>query len=91
MPTDSPRVESFVLRFVQDMPNDGASFPNEPASPYGSAIESDTNPRAGAGWHAVAVHVQTNEEKNFTDFADAIAFISRYVPLGDFVLKSDHS
>lgn len=70
MPTDSPRVESFVLRFVQDAPSDGAPV--------------------RANWHAVIVHVQTNEEKSFADFADAIAFISRYVPLGDFVLKSDN-
>ena len=68
MPADSPRVESFVLRFVQDAPNDDAMT---------------------APWHAVVVHVQTNEEKSFSDFADAVAFISRYVPLGDFVLKSE--
>jgi hypothetical protein len=64
--SDSPRVESFVLRFVQDAPNGGAS-----------------------GWHAVVVHVQTNEEKTFSDFADAVAFIARYVPLGDFVFKAE--
>lgn len=59
MPTESPRVESFVLRFVQDAPSDCAS----------------------ASWHAVVVHVQSNEEKSFTDFADAVAFIARYVPI----------
>jgi hypothetical protein len=63
---DSPRVESFVLRFVQDAPNESAS-----------------------SWHAVVVHVQTNEEKTFTDFADAVAFIARYVPVGDFVFKRE--
>jgi hypothetical protein len=63
---DSPRVESFVLRFVQDAPNESAS-----------------------SWHAVVVHVQTNEEKTFTDFADAVAFIARYVPVGDFVFKQE--
>jgi hypothetical protein len=57
-------VESFVLRFVQDAPNNGAD---------------SVRP-----WHAVVVHVQTNEEKTFTDFADAVAFISRYVPVGNF-------
>jgi len=64
MASETPRVESFVLRFVQDVPIEGAS-----------------------SWHAVVVHVQTNEEKNFTDFADAVAFISRYVPLGEFSLQ----
>jgi len=54
-------VESFVLRFVQDAPENSAS-----------------------NWRAVVVHVQTNAEKNFTDFADAVAFIARYVPLGEF-------
>jgi hypothetical protein len=65
---DSPRVESFVLRFVQD------------------AAEDAANSRA---WHAVVVHVQSNEEKTFTDFADAVAFIARYVPVGDFVFKRE--
>lgn len=64
MPAASPRVESFVLRFVQDVQNERVS------------------------WHAVVVHVQSNQEKNFTDFADAVAFIARYVPIGDFVFKT---
>jgi hypothetical protein len=42
-----------------------------------------------AKWHAVVVHVQTNEEKTFTEFADAVAFIARYVPVGDFVFKRE--
>lgn len=62
---DSPHVESFVLRFVQD------------------ASENDAS-----NWHAVIVHVQTNEEKSFTDFADAVAFIARYVHVGNFVFRA---
>lgn len=61
MVSETPRVESFILRFVNDVPENGIS-----------------------NWHAVVVHVQTNEEKTFTDFADAVAFISRYVQIGDF-------
>lgn len=68
MSPDSPRVESFVVRFVHD------------------TSESDAPSRA---WHAVVVHVQSNEEKPFTDFADAVAFIARYVPVGDFVFKRE--
>ncbi len=68
MSPDSPRVESFVVRFVQD------------------AVDDAANSRA---WHAVVVHVQSNEEKTFTDFADAVAFIARYVPVGDFVFKRE--
>jgi hypothetical protein len=41
-----------------------------------------------SSWHAVVLHVQSNEEKSFTDFADAVAFIARYVPLGDFVFNT---
>lgn len=63
----NPRVESFVVRFVQDAP--------------------EPEPRA-SHWHAVVVHVQTNEEKIFSDFADAVAFIARYVPIGDFVFPT---
>lgn len=68
MPTDSPSVESFVLRFVQDAPSNGAD---------------SVRP-----WHAVVVHVQTNEEKTFTDFADAVAFIARYVQIGEVHFQS---
>jgi hypothetical protein len=35
-------------------------------------------------WHGVIKHVQTNNEQRFTSFADAVAFISRYVRLEDF-------
>ena len=65
---DSPRVESFVVRFVHD------------------AAENAADVRA---WHAVVVHVQSNEEKTFTEFADAVAFIARYVDVGDFVFKRE--
>ncbi|MBM3129404.1 MAG: hypothetical protein FJ009_12360 [Chloroflexi bacterium] len=36
---------------------------------------------ARATWRAMIVHVQTNEEKTFTDFAEAVAFIARRVPI----------
>lgn len=87
MASETPRVESFVLRFVQDAPDEGAPPHDLVASP---PVHLSTNPMRGArtNWHAVVVHVQTNEEKNFTDFADAVAFMSRYVPLGDFVLDA---
>jgi hypothetical protein len=70
MSPDSPRVESFVLRFVHD------------------AADAQRAAHSRA-WHAVVVHVQSNEEKTFTDFADAVAFIARYVPVGDFVFKQE--
>ena len=38
-------------------------------------------------WRGVIVHVQTNESKGFTNLADAVAFMSRYVCLGDFVFQ----
>jgi hypothetical protein len=61
---DSPRVQSFVLRFVQDAPQDGAA--------------------SAPAWRGVIVNVQSNTEVNFTEFADAVAFIARDVPLGEF-------
>ncbi len=66
----TPRVESFVLRFVADAPDQGVS--------------AETR-----GWHGVVVHVQSDQEKHFTNLADAIAFIARYVPIGDFVFKCE--
>ncbi len=41
--------------------------------------DTDTPP---ANWRGVVKHVQTNEEKHFTNFADAIDFIAGYVNLG---------
>ncbi len=36
-------------------------------------------------WRGVIVHIQTNESKGFAKLADAVAFISRYVRIGDFI------
>ena len=71
MSSETPRVESFVLRFVADAPDGDVA---------------DT----ARGWHGMVVHVQTNEEKPFTNFADAIAFISRYVPVGEFHFREEN-
>lgn len=71
MSPDSPRVESFVLRFVHDAPDEGV-------------LPSRT-------WHGVVIRVQTNEEKTFAHFADAVAFIARYVPVGEFYFKDERS
>jgi hypothetical protein len=44
------------------------------------------SPRA-RGWHGVVVHVQTNQEHSFSRLVDAVAFIARYVSIGDFVFR----
>ncbi len=78
--SETPRVESFVLRFVADEPAD-------------TAIPQALNPHDRSAlkrWHGVVVHVQTNQEKRFTNFADAVAFIARYVPIGDFVFDDEN-
>ena len=69
MSSETPRVESFVLRFVADAPDSGA-------------------PAQTRDWHGVVVHVQSDEERRFTNLADAIAFIARYVPVGDIIFKA---
>jgi hypothetical protein len=66
----SPLVESFVMRFVQDMP-------------------AKDGPAPARGWRVHVVHVQTNEEKSFANFAEAVAFIARTVPIGDFSFAND--
>jgi pterin-4a-carbinolamine dehydratase len=37
------------------------------------------------GWRGLITHVQTEEEQQFTRFAEAVAFMARFVDLG----KSD--
>ncbi len=34
------------------------------------------------GWHGVVRHVQSNAERHFTRWEDAVAFVSAYVELG---------
>jgi hypothetical protein len=46
---------------------------------YDQAADGDAG--LGAGWHGVVRHVQSNEERHFTRWADAVAFIARYVPM----------
>jgi hypothetical protein len=65
MSSETPRVESFVLRFIED------------------SARAETSGVAPS-WHGVVLHVQTNEEMIFADFADAVAFMRRYVSIGDF-------
>jgi hypothetical protein len=92
MSSETPRVVSFVLRFVADTPTD-RSISTAAASPSlpSAALQSDAPDREQAPdvarWHGVIVHVQTNEVKPFTHLADALAFIDRYVPIGDFVFE----
>ena len=40
-------------------------------------------------WRGVVVHVQSNTEVNFTEFADAVAFIARYLPVGEFLFQTE--
>ncbi len=90
MSSETPRIESFVLRFVadaprEDAPSDAALLAYDPSS---EAIDvGQPEPAPPHGWHGVVVHVQTNKEKHFSNFVDAVAFISRYVTVGDFVFR----
>lgn len=80
MTSESPRIEAYVLRFVLDAP-DGAS---EAARLPTYSPEKPANPPTGH-WHGVVIRVQTQEEKTFSNFADAVAFIARDIHIGDFV------
>ncbi len=46
---------------------------------------SDQSPDApeAAPWHGVIRHVQTNQERAFTRWAEAVAFIQQYVELNE--------
>ena len=59
---------SFVLRFVSDQPSDLTE----------SALVSGSQT-----WHGIIRHVQTNQERHFTRWAEAVAFIEQYVDLGE--------
>jgi hypothetical protein len=42
---------------------------------------SDDN--IAATWHGVIRHVQTNQERAFTRWAEVVAFIEQYIELGE--------
>ena len=47
-----------------------------------TSIDATTQPPQ-TDWHGIIKHVQTNNEQHFMDFADAIAFIAKYIDLDD--------
>ncbi len=76
-------VVSFVLRFVQETadtkhPVDDADRSSGLQHQNDTAINSSQ-----ADWHGVIKHVQTDTKQYFTHIADALAFMARYVRLGD--------
>lgn len=86
MAPDSPHVESFVLRFVSDASESDVPLSHARASQEsssGAALPSRQERVTARGWRGIVVHIQSNAERTFTHFADAVAFIARYVPLGD--------
>jgi hypothetical protein len=59
---------SFVLRFVFDQSLE--------------TTESAVAP-IGQAWHGVIRHVQTNQERHFMRWAEAVAFVEQYIDLGE--------
>jgi hypothetical protein len=57
---------SFIVRFVPDQPYDAAA--------------ADEHSTIGA-WHGIIRHVQSDAERHFARWSDAIAFIAEYVDL----------
>lgn len=72
LPAAEPNLDSFVLRFVRS---------GEPAQPGAAPQYSHRPPENGApgSWHGVIRHVQSNRERVFSRWADAVAFISEFV------------
>ena len=58
---------SFVLRFVAEQPADGS--------------RDEAGRATSSPWRGVIRHVQSNEERHFSRWADAVAFISQFVPV----------
>ncbi|MCX6029460.1 MAG: hypothetical protein NT169_09185 [Chloroflexi bacterium] len=62
---EETRLDSFVLRFVHDV----------------RAAAADGPPRLAPPWHGLIRHVQSNRERTFTRWPDALAFIGEFVVL----------
>jgi hypothetical protein len=81
----SPETEvvSFVLRFVYDA--EGGTGPPEapPREPAGQPAEDEGAGAPRKSWYGLIRHVQTNEERRFAHWSEAVAFIERHVDLGE--------
>ena len=66
------------------MPTESAIEPSD-AAPAGEpnldsfVLRFVQAPQAGAHWHGVIRHVQSNRERAFNRWGDAVAFISEFV------------
>jgi len=87
MPTDllptstEPNLDSFVLRFVRS----GEPASGRPASGGAGTQGAAVSPCDGQAmsWHGVIRHVQSNRERAFSRWSDAVAFISEFVDVRD--------
>jgi hypothetical protein len=66
------KVVSFVLRFVQEEEETPRT------TPAPQIALNDVRP-----WRGVVRHVQSREEVQFTELKEALAFMGRFVELGD--------
>jgi hypothetical protein len=63
-------IVSFVVRFVCE-------------GTFGTTIDGDAQPAApAASWHGTIRHVQSNTERRFARWEDAVAFIAQYIDIG---------
>lgn len=62
---------SFVVRFVGE------------DSPTAADGLSPAEPRLTRDWHGVIRHVQSNTERHFIHWSEAMAFMAQYVDLRD--------
>ena len=81
MATERPKqnrrvITSFMLRFVYEEEETGAEL--TPALLEASP-ESDGEDGDNTSWRGVVKHIQSGAEHHFTTFAEAEAFIKKYI------------
>lgn len=83
LPTASePNLDSFVLRFVRS----GEAVAGSPGAQGGTA---PSDGRETASWHGVIRHVQSNRERAFSRWADAVAFIAEFVDVREHGVREN--
>lgn len=86
----SPSINSFVIRFVVEAaPVETGAAPDARGHSPAPTNSASLSASSAASYRGSIRHIQTEEELNFNAWADAVAFITRFVPIHNGLDKTE--